>query len=509
MKMRSLLLWIGLVIAMTAGVAGLITTLRPVAAQGSSIDTTLLVSVASDGTPANGTSAGVSLSPNGRHVAFDSWATNLVISDTNSAYDVFVHDLETQRTTRASEASGGTQGSRSSGLGVFSADGRYIAFTSEASNLVPNDTNERNDVFVHDQQTGETTRVSVASDGVEANRGAGTPSISADGRYVTFSSSSANLTSDPIGEGLNVFVHDRSTGETTMVSGTITDAPPNGSSDRPALSADGRLVAFQSLASNLVASDTNNNSDIFVHDREIGETTLVSMASDGTQAKDDSSPPSISADGRFVVFSSRADNLVSDDTNDFCPIDGSHANCQDIFVHDLRTRQTERVSVTSEGGEANASSGISYMPSAISADGRYIAFLSHASNLVPDDTNDVADIFIHDRVADQTERVSLAADGSQSDATLLSPVLDISDDGRTTAFSTDAKLVNSNIGAGLNVYVRIRSEVPSAVGVLSPLAISHAAPARLLLVGSGVLLLMLALGGTRQSQHAPQPPANE
>ena len=171
-------------------------------------------------------------------------------------------------------------------------------------------------------------------------------------------------------------------GDTTRVSVASDGAQGNGYSYHPSISADGRYVAFESYATNLVSGDTNGYIDVFVHDRQGGGTTRVSVTSDGAQGGTGSWNPSISADGRYVAFMSAASNLVSGDT---C--------CSDIFVHDRQSGQTTRVSVASDGAQGNNHS---WYPS-ISADGRYVAFHSYASNLVSGDTNSAPDVFVHDR----------------------------------------------------------------------------------------------------------------
>ncbi len=284
-----------------------------------------LVSVDSTGNPANGGSYSPVLSADGRYVAFRSEASNLVAGDTNNAQDVFVRDVVAGTTTRVSVDSTGTQGNGDSYNAVVSADGRYVVFESEASNLVFGDTNDDVDVFVRDVVAGTTTRVSVDSIGTQGTGGSGRPSVSADGRY----------------------------------------------------------VVFDSVASNLVAGDTNGADDVFVRDLVAGTTTRVSVDSAGGQANGPSpffSPSSISADGRYVVFDSGASNLVTGDTND----------TGDVFVRDLVAGTTTRVSVDSIGRQGNSHS---YEP-AISADSRYVAYRSAASNLVPGDTNGVADVVV-------------------------------------------------------------------------------------------------------------------
>ena len=361
--------------------------------------TTARVSVASDGTQGNCGSALPSVSADRRYVAFESCATNLVGGDTNSSADIFAHDRQTGQTERVSVASNGTQGNDDSGVASISADGRYVAFESEASNLVSGDANGHWDVFVHDRQTGQTERVSVASNGTQGNGYSGWPSISTDGRYVAFVSVASNLVGGDTNNSMDIFVHDRQTGQTERVSVASNGTQGNDTSTWPSISADGHYVAFDSVASNLVSGDTHGHWDVFVHDRQTGQTERVSVASNGTQGNGYSTSPSISTDGRYVAFESEASNLVSGDTN----------NSMDVFVHDRQTGQTERVSVASNGTQGNDHSG---WPS-ISTDGYYVAFYSSANNLVSGDTNSIADLFIHDRITSQTTLVSVASDGTQ------------------------------------------------------------------------------------------------
>ena len=302
---------------------------------------TARVSVASDGAQGNGPSWGPSISADGRFVAFESRASNLVPGDTNDTTDVFVHDRLTGQTTRVSVASDGREGNSYSWLARISADGRFVVFTSDASNLVPGDTNGTWDVFVHDRQTGQTTMVSVASDGTPGNGRSIGVSISGDGRFVAFESEASNLVAGDTNGTWDVFVHDRLTGQTTRVSVASDGAQGADSSSGGELSAHGRFVVFFSFASNLVPGDTNERMDVFVHDRQTGETTIVSVASDGAQGNANSSGAAISADGRFVVFTSKASNLVPGDTN----------GTWDVFV----AAAVEPTAMTVQWGDVNCS----------------------------------------------------------------------------------------------------------------------------------------------------------
>ncbi len=254
---------------------------------------TLIVSRHSSGPYGNDHSGAPSISADGRFVAFESDATNLVSGDTNNAFDVFVHDLMTARTTLVSRHSLGSYGNDHSGVPSISGDGRFVAFESDADNLVSGDTNTLDDVFVHDRlasTTGRTTRVSRHSLGNEADGFSSEPSISADGRFVAFRSSAENLVSGDTNGQSDIFVHDRlasTTGRTTRVSRHSLGNEGNGFSSEPSISGDGRFVAFRSDSTNLVSGDTNGTFDIFVHDRlasTTGRTTRVNRHSLGNEA---------------------------------------------------------------------------------------------------------------------------------------------------------------------------------------------------------------------------------
>jgi hypothetical protein len=277
----------------------------------------------------------------------------------------------------------------------------------------------------------ETTRVSVDSSGGEGNDSSLGPSISADGQIVAFTSRASNLVAGDTNARYDVFIHDRATGITERVSVDSSGGEGNDDSYNPSISADGQIVAFDSKASNLVAGDTNGVRDVFIHDRATGITERVSVDSSGVEGNDISFVPSISANGQVVAFSSGASNLVAGDTN----------ARYDVFVHDRATGITERVSVDSSGVEGN---GDCFWPS-ISADGQVVAFSSAATNLVAGDTNHTWDVFVHDRAAGITERVSVGSSGAEGDNTSgYYNFPSISADGQIVAFQSYA----SNLVAG-------------------------------------------------------------
>ena len=365
---------------------------------------TLRASVATSGTQGNDPSYDPHVSADGRLVAFVSDATGLVPGDTNGSTDIFVRDLAARATTRVSVSSSGQQGNGDSGTDpILSADGRIVAFPSDASNLVPGDTNGVRDLFVRDLSTRTTTRVSVSSGGGQGNQASFDAYVSLDGRYVSFSSQASNLVPGDTNGRTDVFVHDRVAGITTRVSVASSGAQANGSSEDAVVSDDGRYVAFSSLATNLGAGDTTGERDTFVHDVVTGVTRRVSVSSSGTQGNGESGyNPAISGDGRFVAFNSTSSNHVTGDTN----------GKRDVFVYELSTGAVSRVSVSTAAGQANGTS--SSAPS-LSRDGRYVAFLSSASNLVAGDTNGDSDVFLRDRTEGTTVRVSLTGAGEQSD----------------------------------------------------------------------------------------------
>jgi hypothetical protein len=350
--------------------------------------------------PAKGTSSDPDVSSDGRFVAFDSDASNIVAGDTNGWRDVFVRDRLTGKAERVSISTSGKQGNSVSSGPSISADGRYVFFDSNASNLVSGDTNDSWDVFVRDRVSGTTERVSLSNTGKQGNDDGFGSLISPDGRYVLFDSYASNLVAGDRHGYLDVFVRDLNTGRTERVSISSRGAGGRGTSWGEGISPDGRFVNFASWAGNLVSRDTNRNMDVFARDRLTGSTERVSVDSAGRQANGESDFGSMSADGRFVAFHSNASNLVADDTN----------KTWDVFVRDRQDQTTDRVSVSSAGRQGNRRSNSPL----ITDDGRYVLFDSTASNLVPNDTNRQRDVFVHDRSTGTTERLSVSSAGKQA-----------------------------------------------------------------------------------------------
>jgi len=397
------------------------------------------VSVTSGGLQGNNLSSGfIGLSSDGRYAAFSSWASNLVTGDTNNEKDIFVRDRLENKITRVSVTSGGFEVDGDSYSPSISADGRYVAFVS-GNRFVVDDTNGTEDIYVHDRQVGSTVRVSVSSAGVQADRWSDSPYISANGRYVAFRSTARNLVAGDRNFQPDIFVHDRQTGVTTRVSEASDGAEGNAFCHASvSISADGRYVAFVCDSSNLVAGDTNGQTDVFVHDRHLSVTARVSLASDGSEGNFSSHSASISSEGRFVAFTSNAHNFVSGDSIN-----------PDIFVHDRTDATTKRVSIASDGTPASGSSG---WPG-ISGDGRFVIFNSDANNLVANDNNGAVDVFLHDRSLGKTVRVSAASDGTQGNGD--SGFQAINAQGNIVAFGSSAtNLVSADSNGTSDIFVR-------------------------------------------------------
>ncbi len=392
--------WIGIVIVVTAGTAPAQVIER--------------VSVSSAEVEANGDSFSPvydGVSEDGRFVVFESDATNLVAADGNGLRDVFLRDRLIGTTTRVSEAWSGGDATGESRYPSISEDGRWIAFSSDAFDLVDDDTNASTDVFVFDRQSGQVSRVSMGWDGSEGNGDSRTPSISGDGRYVAFRSGATNLVSESMDVSKFIYVCDRLTGDNQLVSVTWEGAEENGGSWYPHISADGRHVAFISNSTNLVAFDDNGSNDAFMRDLDLGVTTMIGVDTDGEAGNSNTGGFGISADGRYAGIFSNATDLLppGEDTN----------AAQDAFVRDLDLQVTERVSVSSSGAQADGGSG----PATLDSTGRYVAFHSESSNLVDGDDNVATDIFGRDRATDITTLLTIMATGVQSDGDSTGPTL--------------------------------------------------------------------------------------
>jgi Tol biopolymer transport system component len=364
---------------------------------------TTLVSVNATGTDSgNHPSSAPEFSPDGTKVAFHSEASDLVPGDTDDAEDIFVRDLTTSTTTLITPAASGINGSRSP---VFSPDGTRLVFVSDADNLVPNDANGWGDIFIYDLASATTNLVSLNAAGTtSADDVSGEPRFDPTGTKIAFFSRATDLTGiDDFNFTFDAFVRDLSLGTTTLLSINEDGAATgDGWSWPPMFNFDGTKVAFQSSASDLDVRDTNFADDVFVSDLATGTTEVISLDVSGTgSGAHESYGPEFSPTSDQVAFSSLASNLVASDGN----------NTRDAFIRDLGTGTTTLVSVdTTNSQSGNSESGsLDFSP-----DGNLIAFESFASNLVPQDSNGRRDLFVRDLSTNTTRLVSARADGKDS-----------------------------------------------------------------------------------------------
>jgi Tol biopolymer transport system component len=312
-----------------------------------------------------------------------------------------------------------------------SAHGRHVVFASYAR-LVPEDTNHLRDVYVLDLRTGQLTLESPGARGTAANGESGSPGISGDGRYVVFVSSAGNLADTQIPPGMpRVFLRDRETETTRLLATSATGDPANGYSGNPAISADGTTIVFESPATDLVdgAHAAGNSVGVYLVRRSSGTPVRLSVSSAGDVPEGQSVSPTVSADGRYVAFMSRADLTCAGDP--LCPREPADKNgVADVYLRDTATNTTTRVSRGHSGRDAD---GPSYDP-AISGDGRYVAFVSEASNLTRNASRHAANVYVRDMVTGVTELVSRNPSGRQANGPSVHPAL--SHDGSTVAFQS-------------------------------------------------------------------------
>ncbi|MDQ1653477.1 MAG: hypothetical protein QOI35_2677 [Cryptosporangiaceae bacterium] len=353
------------------------------------------VSVATDGSQGDDTSLLPATDDSGRYVAFASLASTLVPGDTNRVMDIFVRDTDTGTTTLVSAAPDGTPANRGSIDPRMSADGRFVEYWTQASNISePGQRKPGWNVYVYDRETGTNERVPSGSSGAQNG------DLSGDGRYVTYESTSQDAVPGGTQGYLEVYRYDRQTRQTQLVSTTARGSEAKAISHHARISADGRYVAFVSSSAELVAGDTNGKEDVFLRDMEANTTTRVSVGPGGAEADGNSDSPAISADGRVVAFMSTASTLASE---------GSSGQYE-VFARDTGTSTTTLLSKDAGGTPGN---GYTSSPE-VSGDGSHVVFWSQASNLVPHDTNGAGDTFVHDLAAGSTERVSVTAAGEQA-----------------------------------------------------------------------------------------------
>jgi hypothetical protein len=398
---------------------------------------TALVSKRNGGAAQDGAAYEPSISGDGRFVAYASTSTSLTPGDTNKSSDVFVADTRNGRTTLVSRTSSGRVGNGPSTDPSLSANGRFVTFTSRATDLVAKDANKASDVFRFDRTTNAVVRVSARSNSTSEQS-----SVSGDGRFVAYASLATTLTvENQISAGQwRVYLTDVASGTTTMVSRDRFDKPSNGQSHVPSISANGRYVAYSSGSANLVDGDLNGRYDVFVHDRLTTIDRLVSRTP-GQESDGDSRYPSINADGRFVAYTTAATNLVAGDVN----------GRDDVVRTDLETSTTIRVTRTTSGATPSADS----RAPAISGDGNTVAYETKAAGIVKNDTNRVDDVFAFTASTGRTRLVSANLTGGAGNRASFAPTL--AHNGAVAAFTSPATdLVARSTGPSFDVFVRRR-----------------------------------------------------
>jgi len=404
------------------------------------------ISVSSSGSEGNERSNHPALSGNGRYVAFVSLASNLVHGAGGNRTDVFVRDRVAGTTRLVSVAADGSPGIGWSDTASISADGRYVVFESDASNLVAGDTNDEYDIFVRDLRSRITERLSVSASGAQADEESFEPTISADGRYVAFGSFAHNLTpSSGVFEG--IYVKDRQTGAVELATVNSREEPANALPYSPQISATGRFVAFTWRARNL---PRQHSEDVYLRDRLRGTTRLVSRVprdqanSVSLQAERESFSCGVSDNGRYVAFTSNASNLVPGGTKNL----RSH-----IYLRDMRRGTTRLIDRGGDGLEAYGQA-----PNcALCGDSRFVAFVSGATNLVRGDINRNPDVFVWNRSTHRIAVVSINSTGGQANDAPDVWSLAISDSGGVVAFASYAdNLVAGDTTDNEDVFVRSR-----------------------------------------------------
>ncbi|MFK8112396.1 MAG: S8 family serine peptidase, partial [Rubripirellula sp.] len=391
------------------------------------------------------------LDASGSLVVFESFHSGFVPNDNNGKLDVFAFDVNSDSLERISVGINGEESNGNSRTTAVSSDGRFVAFVSAATNLVPNDTNGQDDIFLFDRLNRATQRINLSPNGSQASGSSSLPTVDGTGDVIAFTSFASNLSNED-GNGSDVFVYESSTGLVRLVSRGVS-GNSNGSSTRPDVSDDGRFVVFESSASNLIAGDTNGVGDIFVFDVQSGGIERVSVGAGNLQADGSSQAPTISGDGRYVTYESAASNLVAGDTN----------SGNDVFLFDRQLGTTTRVSRSFNG--SSESNGDFLFPK-VSSDGRFVSFDSDAANLVANDTNGVRDAFLYDRISDSLVQLSVSPTGVAGNAeTRFSSV---SSDARFVALSSIASNLVDHDTNGVNDIFLIDRQAMLTTSLTAP-----------------------------------------
>lgn len=388
------------------------------------------------------------LSQDGRYIAFATSSSDIVASDTNSRPDIFVRDRKVGSTVRANLSSTGAEiptgfftPAGSSDSFKMSANGRFIVFASADASVTAGDTNGKIDIFLRDLSSNTTEMISTTPTGGQLNDDSKVGDISADGRYIVFTSAANNVVPGDVNNREDVFVRDRKQSTTTLISKTNVGVTGNKASIKPAISCDGSYIAFASDATDLVAGDTNGQQDIFLADRITGGTvTNITLGANNFSLGGGSID--ISCNGETIVFESRASNLVPNDTN----------GGNDIFAYSMVSGIIQRVNLDSMGNQTSA--GVSGLPSSAVVDfsGRYVVFQSTDSNLVVGDTNSQQDVFLRDVVEGTTQIVSKRNSATQTTQISFYPAISLN--GREVVFASgDTGYVSGDTNSTEDIFV--------------------------------------------------------
>lgn len=356
-----------------------------------------LVSRSPDGTPAELLSRSASVAAGGNLVVFHSDSSHLVADDLNLDTDIFMLDRTKGRLELVSRSGSGANGNARSEFPTLSADGRWVAFQSRATNLITGDNNTFQDVFVKDRQTGTVRRASVGASGVQARGGSDASMISANGLFVVYQSFATNLVAGDTNGCWDVFLYDMTTRVTRCLSLNPAGRTGNGDSVGPLISQDGRWVAFSSYAADLVPDDGNQDQDVFLADTVTGAIELVSRRPDGASAHGASTAGSISADGRWILFDSSADDLGQASTGE-----GAGAG----YLYDRMTRVVTRLVVPVPAGVGDPG----FFGATLSADARYVALNSSSPALVAGNDRGYTQVYLWDRQTGGLRCLSLGFD---------------------------------------------------------------------------------------------------
>ena len=350
------------------------------------------VSVSSSGEESDDYSYKPSVSWDWKYTVYYSNATNLIEWDTNYEYDVFLYNKDTNETSLVSKSSAWIQSNAWSKNPHINWSGTYVVYHSDSNNLVTSDTNWKRDIFLFNIETQETNLVSKSSLGTQWNGFSNNAIINWDGKYIVYESTSSNLVVWDTNAKSDIFLYNRDTEETILISKSSTGVLWNNNSTNAFISWNGKYIVYESDSDNLVESDTNEKRDIFLYNIETQETTLINKSTSWIQANSYSYAPTISWDGKYIVYYSYATNLIEWSLNGFA----------NIFLYNRETEETSLISKTSSG---ELWDGYSYFPY-ISSDGKFITFYSYASNFVIWDTNSISDIFVYNIETEEIELIS-------------------------------------------------------------------------------------------------------